>query len=507
MQLQVLNGQNGTGPPGAPAVAPEVESFYHLPACDVTGLACQGLACFVARRMDPERWGRACAQDPRVYCLGKCYAGPADDADNAARPESRIDARQGIVLERVSNGGARTLGTYRRGGGYEALAAAVKQPPDSVIRAVEASGLRGRGGAAFPTGRKWRAAFQQSSKEKYVVANADEGDAGAYIDRFIMEDDPHCLIEGMALAGHAVGASKGYVYLRCEYPQARRILQTALEEARCAGFLGPPVAGRQGPGFDIEIHVGRGRYVCGVETSLINSIAGNRPVAMPRPPYATQKGLFGKPTVINNVETLANVPWIIRHGGEAYHALGFSSSRGTKVVSLNSLFNRPGLYEVEFGIAVRRIVEELGGGLRGGTLRGVLIGGPLAGIIPPHLLDTPFGFEELRSVGAAVGHGGVIAFDEHTSIPELVRHVFSFGAYESCGQCAPCRLGTRRIEQIFERALAAGPAPDAAAARQEWLDIVSALKLASLCGFGTGLAEFAESVLRHFAGELEPCFT
>jgi NADH:ubiquinone oxidoreductase subunit F (NADH-binding) len=226
---------------------------------------------------------------------------------------------------------------------------------------------------------------------------------------------------------------------------------------------------------------------------------------MARPPYATERGLFAKPTLINNVETLANVPWIVRRGARAYHALGFSNSRGTKVVSLNSLFERPGLYEVEFGLPLRHIVEDLGGGLKTGALKGVMIGGPLAGVVPPQLLDTPFGFEELRAISAAVGHGGVIAFDAHTSIAELVHEVFAFAVRESCGKCVPCRLGCRRVEQMFEQVL--GGEALTATGRRELIDIVVALKLTSLCGLGSGAAEFADSVMRHYAGELGPCFT
>ena len=397
----------------------------------------------------------------------------------------------------------RSLGEYRRQGGYQALTSALAQPPEDIVRCIEASGLRGRGGAGFPTGRKWRAVLGHPSPQKYVVANGDEGDAGAYADRFIMEDDPHSLIEGLIIAGYAVGASEGLIYVRCEYPDARSALHVAVAEALATGILGGRVLG-SGFRFDLQVRSGRGGYVCGEETALIQSLEGRRPVAMARPPYPAQAGLYDKPTLVNNVETLANVPWIVSHGADAYRALGFSDSRGTKVVSLNSLFRRPGLYEIEFGVPVRHIVEDLGGGLRGGALRGVMIGGPLAEVIPPHLLGTPFVFEELRAIGAEVGHGGVIAFDEHTSIPELVRHVFSFAAYESCGKCVPCRLGSRRIEQMFSP----GPGGGGRGAndRSEWEAIVSALGLASLCGMGTGLADFAKSIQRHYGKELASWF-
>ena len=244
------------------------------------------------------------------------------------------------------------------------------------------------------------------SAEKYVVANADEGDAGAYIDRFLIEDDPHALIEGMLLAGYAVGAHKGWIYLRHEYPRAEEILRLRSPKRASPGFSASACT-------DVIFHstsrssLGTAVMFAARKRALLRSIEGRRPEVLARPPYPTEHGLFGKPTLINNVETLANVPWIVRHGGEAYHALGFSQSRGTKVVSLNSLFNRPGLYEVEFGITVRQIVEEIGGGLRGGAaLKGVIIGGPLAGIIPPHLLDTPFGFEELPPSGRASATAG-----------------------------------------------------------------------------------------------------
>lgn len=487
---------------GAHALCADVESFYHLPHGGHAGKACQGTACFAARHLNPGLWTEAMQNDPRVYCLGECFAAPAKGQTHP-RPPVHVEARHGIVLGRLAAGQARALTAYRQQGGYAALAKALQQPPEHVLAAVEQSGLRGRGGAGFPTGRKWRAVAQQPAGAKYVVANADEGDAGAYIDRYLMEDDPHSLIEGMILAGYAVGAAKGYIYLRTEYPLSGTILRTALADAKAAGWLGPKVGGTDFA-FELEVYAGHGSYVCGEETSLLRSIEGRRPEVMARPPYPTERGLFDRPTLLNNVETLVNIPWIVTHGGEAYAALGFSKSRGTKALSLNSLFNRPGLYEVEFGVTVRHIVEKLGGGLRnGGQLKGVIIGGPIIGVIPPHLLDTPLGFEELGAIGAGVGHGGVVAFDEHTSIPDLVEHVFSFGAYESCGKCTPCRSGSGRVEEIFANAIAG----DATKANlQECRDLVTALKLASLCGHGTGLARFAESILRYYPTEIEPCF-
>jgi NADH:ubiquinone oxidoreductase subunit F (NADH-binding) len=478
----------------------EVDSFYHLSGCSLSGKACRGTACFAARHLNPERWAQAIAQEPRVYCLGECFVAPSVSIGEA-RPKMEIHSRHGITLERLARGGARTLKAY---GGYRALEQALTKPGEKITDAIETSALRGRGGAGFPTGKKWRAVAREESAEKFVVANADEGDPGAYIDRFLIEDDPHALIEGMLLAGYAVDASKGWIYLRKEYPRAEEILRKAIEEARAAKLLGERVLERDFD-FDLELVVGEGSYVCGEETAMIRSIEGRRPEVMARPPYPTEHGLFGKPTLIDNVETLANVPWIVGHGGEAYRALGFSHSRGTKAVSLNSLFVQPGLYEIEFGVTVRHIVEEIGGGLRdGATLKGVIIGGPLAGVIPLHLLDTPFGFEELHAIGASVGHGGIVAFDEHTSIPELVHHVFSFGAFESCGKCTPCRVGSRRIEEIFGDIVKFGAVPSTNFS--EFEQLVSALRWTSLCGHGGGLGEFAESVLRYYRGDLAPCF-
>jgi NADH:ubiquinone oxidoreductase subunit F (NADH-binding) len=424
-------------------------------------------------------------------------------ADDVGRPRIAVRSRRPIVLERLACGAVTTLADYEQSGGLAGLKRALELGPDLTIAEIEKSELRGRGGAGFPTGRKWRTAAVCKSSQKYVVANLDEGDPGAYIDRVIAEEDPFALIEGLAIAAFAVGASRGYVYVRCEYPAAIRRLADALRESRQRGLLGPRVLGSS-VGLDVELVIGRGSYACGEETSLLNSIEGKRPVARMRPPYVAVRGLYGQPTVVNNVETLANAAWILRHGAGAFRSLGIAGSAGTKVLSLNSLFQRPGLYEVEFGLPLRDVVEELGGGLKSGLLKGLLIGGPLAGVIPPALLGTPLGFEELRAIGASVGHGGVIAFDEHTSISQLVHHVFAFGAAESCGLCTPCRLGTRRIERSI--ADGARKMPGRSMRREEWRQLIDALRLASLCGLGTGLAEFAESIERYYAEELQRCF-
>ncbi|MBI2816707.1 MAG: NADH-quinone oxidoreductase subunit D [Acidobacteria bacterium] len=472
-----------------------LDSFYHLDA-DPVPTACRGLACFVARHLNAPAWREATAHSERVYCLGKCYAAPAC-TDEDQRPRVEVHASTPVLLGRVLGGGAPGIDRYIKRQGYRALELALRQSPEHLIQTISESGLRGRGGAGVPTGRKWDAVFRERSNEKFVIANADEGDPGAFMERVLLEEDPHSLIEAMVIAGFAVNAARGIIYLRKEYPRAAVMLREAIQDARRKGILGSNILGRRFC-FDVELAIGRGSYVCGEESALLNALEGKRPEPRQRPPYASESGLYGKPTLINNVETFANVPWIILNGADAYSRLGCSTSKGTKLISLNSLFRRPGLYEVEFGVTVRHVVEQIGGGLAG-ELKGVIIGGPLAGIVPPHLLDTPFAFEELRLIGASVGHGGIVAFDEHTSIRELIHHMFEFGAYESCGKCTPCRVGTRRIEKLFARAWF-NEAEDA-----EWREIVRAMSLTSFCGMGTGLAEFAQSAIRYYAEELALC--
>lgn len=480
-----------------------IDSFYTFPREDNAGQFCQGTACFVARHLNLERWSAASHQQQRLYCLGSCFTAPASSSE-IVHPKIESSCRIPIVLGPLLDGPCRTFAAYSAIGGYQALEQALTRSRAELLESIETSGLRGRGGAGFPTGKKWRLVEEQRGPEKIVIANGDEGDPGAYIDRYLMEDLPHCLIESMAIAGYTIGSTKGYIYLRREYAQACAVMSAALLEARNEGVLGERVFGKSFC-FDIELVVGRGSYVCGEETALINSIEGRRPEVRLRPPYPAEDGLLHKPTLINNVETFANIPWIVLHGGAAFRSLGFSSSQGTKVLSLNSLFCSPGLYEVEFGISLREVVEKLGGGLKDGSIiKGLIIGGPLAGIVPPSLFDTSLGFEELARIGAGVGHGGVIAFDERTSIAELLHHVFEFAAFESCGKCTPCRLGSRELEQMFRRVIEAGLA--SAVERQSLIEITSALEMTSLCGLGTGLADFAKSAGRYYAEELESCF-
>jgi len=366
---------------------------------------------------------------------------------------------------------------------------------NEVVTQLEQSQLRGRGGAGFPAGRKFRSVLDQPGPVKYIVANADEGDHGSYIDRFIIERTPHRLLEAMAIAGHAVGAGSGYIYLRKEYPAAEASLRVAMQEAVQSGVLGE---------FTVELVIGKGSYVCGEETSLLNSIEHRRPEIRVRPPFPTEHGLFNCPTLVSNVETLVNLPWIITNGGEAYAQLGFSRSRGTKAISLNSLFNRAGLYEIEFGTSLREIVEEIGCGLKKDSIKALMMGGPIVGLAHPSEFDTRLGFEEMRDIGAAVGHGGIVAFDRNTNMLDLLAHLFEFGASESCGKCTPCRHGSRRAQILFRTAQTGTSL--STEGKAELSEILSTMRRTSLCGHGSGLAILAESIQKKFGEDVQSCF-
>ena len=482
------------GPVRLPLSGEEMASFYHLAGYGLEHKLCAGLSCFAAQARNRERWAGALAQVPRVYCLGRCYASPSS-SDDQTQPIIEIKCDDPVVLHGVAGEPATSIDSYTKIGGYEALKKARSMRGDQIVEEIEKSQLRGRGGAGFPAGRKWRAVFAATGSPKYIVANADEGDHGAYIDRFIMERTPHRLIESMAIAAHAIGAQHGYIYLRKEYPACKPALETAIEEAHNAGLL---------EDLDIGVVIGQGSYVCGEETSLLNSIEHRRPEVRARPPYPTDFGVFGKPTLVSNVETLASVPWIVERGGVAYGARGFSSSRGTKAISLNSLFKRPGLYEIEFGMPVEEILYGIGGGLRQGTIKAIIVGGPLAGIVKPEEFETLFGFEEMHAIGGAIGHGGIVAFDDSTSMVELLAHIFVFGATESCGKCTPCRLGSRQAQQLFEK-MSEGYELSADE-KSELFDVLDDMRATSLCGHGTGLAEVANSILTKFNDEVSACF-
>ncbi len=396
-------------------------------------------------------------------------------------------ARQSrLTFARVGVEDPLSLAAYRAQGGLAGLAAARAMGPDAIVAAVAASGLRGRGGAGFPTGVKWRTVAGAVSDQKYIVCNADEGDSGTFADRMLIEGDPFVLIEGMAIAGLAVGASRGFIYLRSEYPQAERVLRAALGIARAEGVLGA--------GFDIELRMGAGSYICGEETALLESLEGKRGVVRAKPPLPALQGLFGKPTVVNNVLSLAAVPWILAHGAEAYAALGTGRSRGTLAVQLAGNVKRGGLFELPFGISLREVIEDIGGGTRSGRpVRAVQVGGPLGAYLPVSRLDTALDYEAMAAVGGMLGHGGVVVFDDTVDMAKQARFAFAFCAKESCGKCTPCRIGAVRGVEVVDRIIA-GKAGEIAVLE----DLAALMTDASLCAMG-GLTPLpVMSALKHF---------
>ncbi len=476
----------------------EIKSFYTLNKGLPERAKCSGTACFVASKSMGIELQDQSNYDKRIYCLGKCFAAPASSQDKSI-PRIANFSRKSVLVGPLMGHQYASLDQYMHENGMSALKAALSMSPDSVISEIEKSGLRGRGGAGFPTGLKWRSVAKEKARTKYVVMNGDEGDPGSYIDRYLMEYNPYALIESMIICGYAVGASTGYAYIRAEYPEAISKFLNAAKEMESAGFLGKNSMS-SGFHFDLSVVQGKGSYICGEETALIKSMEGQRPEVSIRPPYPTEKGLFGNPTVVNNVETLANIPWIIRNGHKAYGDLGYGKSRGTKLLSLNSLFANPGIYEVEFGTSLDTIFYDIGGGMKHGSVKGVMLGGPLSGIMVPDEFRTKLDYEEIRKVGASLGHGGIIAFDESTGICDLIEHVSTFAASESCGKCTPCRLGTAELSRMFRRE--SGATPDY---RRFERDIES-LAAGSLCGLGTGMAEFARSAQMKFREEVKSCF-
>jgi len=454
-----------------PAAQRGVTSFYdELHADPSATRVCAGTACLLA--------GGGALPGRRVYCLGFCYRSPAAlqpdgrvalgcrtsaDLERAQAapppPAVRVAAREAIVLERLRSGDHSELATARSAGVYAAWLHARQRPAAELLDAIERSGEQGRGGAGFPTGRKWRACAEAEGTSRFAVANGDEGDPGSFVDRALMEHDPHAVLEGLALCAHAVGAHEGIVFVRAEYPRAAQVLERATAQARAAGLLDP---------VSVRVVRGKGSYVCGEETALLNAIEGRRGEVRLRPPYPSEHGLFGRPTVVNNVETLVNVPWIAARGPQAYRALGTPGSPGTKVICLDHGFAQPGLVEVEFGTPLRHVIETLGGGGAGGRpLRAVVFGGPMGSVLAPERWDEPIAY----GPGSRMGHAGLVAVPEDADLTALVRHWLEFMAAESCGKCVPCALGSRRA-----LSLQAEPA--------RLRELLALISDASLCGFG-----------------------
>ncbi len=513
-------------------------------------LVCSGTACESSKSRDliqalNNELGKAgLANDVQVVktgCFGFCEKGPivkvlpeetfyvqvkpADAAEIVAehmvkgRPVSRLlyDPAQSkanakledidfyqkqvrIVLRNCGVIDPDSIDEYIARDGYVALEKVLfEMTPDEVINELKKSGLRGRGGAGFPTWRKWQFTKDVASDEKFVMCNADEGDPGAYMDRSTLEGDPHSVLEAMMIAGYTVGSTKGVIYIRAEYPLAIDRLNTAIAKAKEYGLMGTNILGTKFS-FDIEIRLGAGAFVCGEETALIASTEGGRGMPKPRPPFPAVKGLWDKPTVINNVETWASIPVILIRGGDWYAKIGTATSKGTKVFALTGKINNSGLIEVPMGTTLREIIYGIGGGIKGGkAFKAVQTGGPSGGLIPAQYLDTPIDYENLQKLGSIVGSGGMIVMDEDDCVVDITRFYLDFSVDESCGKCAPCRIGGRTLLNMLDK-IATGGATLEDVSKMETL--CTAMQRASLCGLGQTTPNPVLSVIRHFREEL-----
>ena len=404
-----------------------------------------------------------------------------------------------IVLRNCGVINPEDINEYIGRDGYLALEKALfEMKPEEIVEEIKKSGLRGRGGAGFPTGFKWEAGMKAQGDEKYVVCNADEGDPGAYMDRSTIEGDPHSVLEAMTICGRAIGANKGFIYIRAEYPLAVDRLKIAMAQAREAGLLGKDILG-SGFDFDIEIRLGAGAFVCGEETALLRSIEGKRGMPTPKPPFPAQCGLWGKPTVINNVETWANIPVILTKGADWFNKIGTDDSKGTKVFALTGKVNNSGLVEVPMGTTLREIIFEIGGGIKGGKkFKGVQTGGPSGGIITEENLDTPIDFGALTRLGSMMGSGGMIVMDEDDCVVDVAKFYMEFCVDESCGKCSPCRIGTRQMYSILDKiSRGAGEMDDI----QKLKDIGQAMKSCSLCALGQSAPNPTLSTITKFEDE------
>ena len=406
-----------------------------------------------------------------------------------------LKSQQRLTFARVGVIDPRSLDDYLAHDGYRGLATALTMQPAAIVQAVTDAGLRGRGGAAFPAGIKWKTCADADADQKYIVCNADEGDSGTFSDRMVMEGDPFVLIEGMTIAGIAVGATKGYIYVRSEYPHAIAVLNDAIAAARKGGMLGKSVAGSP-HAFDLEVRVGAGAYVCGEETALLDSIEGKRGQVRAKPPLPAHKGLFGKPTVINNVLSLATVPIILEKGAAFYKDFGMGRSRGTMPIQLAGNIKYPGLYETAFGVTLGELVEDIGGGTATGRpVRAVQVGGPLGAYFPRALFNLPFDYEAFAKADGLIGHGGIVVFDDTVDMAKQARFAFEFCAIESCGKCTQCRLGSTRGVEVIDRIIANR---DRAANTAVLEDLCNTMKFGSLCALGGFTPYPVMSALTHF---------
>ena len=426
-------------------------------------------------------------------CEHKLCLGKTGDIEWLARQDRLTFARAGVS-------DPLNLADYKAQGGYAGLHKALDMSPAEIVDAVLASGLRGRGGAAFPTGIKWRTVLETPAGQKYVAGNADEGDSGAFADRLLMEADPFQLIEGMTICALAVGASEGYIYLRSEYPKALRVLDKAIAAAEQAGLLGDDIGG-SGKAFQIHIRVGAGAYICGEETSMLESLEGKRGLVRFKPPLPAIEGLFGKPTVVNNVLTLAAVTTVLAKGADHYRQYGSGRSRGTLTVQLGGNIRRGGLVEIPFGASLRELVEDFGGGTASGRpIHAIQVGGPLGAYLPASQWDTPLDYEALAGIGAMLGHGGVVVFDDSVDMLEQARFAMEFCAIESCGKCTPCRVGSVRGAELIDQIGAGG---QTAASLELLEELCETMDAGSLCAMGGLTPMPVRSAVEHFPQDFQ----
>jgi bidirectional [NiFe] hydrogenase diaphorase subunit len=505
---------------------------HHIHVCVAAGCLSSGSGAVLdALRKEVEERGLSeQCQVKGVGCMGPCAGGPvvAIEPDEVfytqvqttdipeildqlgGEPVARLQMpsdqpfftrQQKIVLENCGRIDPEEIDDYIAAKGYHALYKVLAfMNPNEVVSEIIRSGLRGRGGAGYPTGLKWTTVAKTGKQQKYVICNADEGDPGAFMDRSLLESDPHRVLEGMAIAAFAVGADQGYIYIRAEYPLAIERLRKAIKQAETGTFLGKNIMGTTFC-FHVELRLGAGAYVCGEETALMASIEGGRGTPRPRPPYPAERGLFGKSTLINNVETLANIPSIIRHGGDWFASIGTERSKGTKVFALAGTVVNTGLIEVPMGASLREIIFDIGGGIPNGKkCKAVQTGGPTGGCIPEHKLDMPVDYESLAEVGSIMGSGGMIVIDETSSMVDVARYFMEFSVSESCGKCTPCRVGTSHMHDILERVLKHEATAEDLVILEELCDVV---RNTSLCGLGQSAPNPVLSTLRYFRHEYE----
>ncbi len=502
---------------------------HRVNVCTAAGcLSCQSQAVkeTLGKQIAERGWKESC-QVKGVGCMGLCSEGPlvsttegrlykrvtAEDSGAIldsleAAPVERLlcptdvpffERQQRIVLENCGQVDPERIEEYIAASGYQALLRALTEmTPAEVVEQVTKSGLRGRGGAGYPTGLKWSTVAKAVAPQKYVICNADEGDPGAFMDRSVLESDPHRVIEGMLIAAYAVGASEGYIYCRAEYPLAVNRLKTAIRQAERLELLGANLCGTRFT-FTINVRLGAGAFVCGEETALIASVEGKRGTPRPRPPYPAQEGLLGQPTLINNVETYANIAPIIRNGGDWYASIGTEKSKGTKVFALAGSIQNTGLVEVPMGITLREMVYDIGGGIpEGRKFKAVQTGGPSGGCLPAECLEMPVDYESLMRAGSIMGSGGMIVMDEGSCMVDVAKYFMDFCMSESCGKCIPCRVGTYQMHRILDTITQLKASPKDIALLQELCDL---LQNTSLCGLGQSAPNPVLSTLRYFADE------